>query len=68
MAVEKKCKNCLLFDRHNNICQVTFIIEGEDYVITTQPDDYCHLEKHGILEDVKTAGAWSNGKDGYVEY
>jgi hypothetical protein len=66
--IERKCGNCLLFDRKDSICQVTFIMDGEDYVLATKPEDDCHLEKHSVLQDVQTAGVWSNGKDGYVEY
>lgn len=63
----KKCKNCLLFDRENKICRVTFIIDGEDYVLSTNPDDDCHLEKNGLIDDVKSIKSYSDGKDGYIE-
>jgi len=66
--IERKCKNCLLFDGGKNICQVTFIMEGEDYVLATKPDDDCHLEKYGLLQDIQTVRVWSDGNDGYIEH
>jgi hypothetical protein len=65
--MEKKCKNCLLFNRKNKICQVTFIIDGEDYVISTNPEDDCHIESNGLIEDLKTLKVWSDGSDGYIQ-
>lgn len=62
-----QCKQCIMFDRENTICRVTFIMAGEDYVLTTKADDECHLIKNNIIDEVQSAGYWSDGKDGYVE-
>lgn len=66
--VRHVCKNCTLYDPKNQICTVTFIVEGEDYVLHTKPEDECLLEKNGLLDDVDTAGCWSDGKNGYIDY
>lgn len=71
---EKKCKNCLLFNSETSACGITIIKDGEYHEIATQPNDQCHwirLEKElgfNMLDHVKTAGVWSDGKNGYIQY
>ncbi len=40
MAIPK-CKNCQLFDRKNNLCQVKILIEGEHQQMPVESEDDC---------------------------
>lgn len=44
MAIPK-CKNCQLFDRTNNLCQVKIVMSGEDHQLPVEPEDECHWIK-----------------------
>jgi hypothetical protein len=51
------------------MCKVVFIYEGEDYNLQIlEPDKKCLLEQYGLIEEVKSIRAWSDGRDGYIEY
>lgn len=67
-TIDRICKNCVLFDPKNSICTVTFIMDGEDYVLPTKPNDKCHLKKNGLLEYAKSIQVWSDGTDGYIKH
>ena len=43
--MEKKCKNCLLFDKQNNLCKIAILIEGKKYNLPVDPDDNCHMDE-----------------------
>jgi hypothetical protein len=60
------CKNCKLFDPKNSICTVVIIDKGEKMELMTKPNDPCMWEKMGV--SVQQIRAWSDGKNGYIEY
>src|SRR3954470_3580437 len=43
--MERICKNCRLFNEHDNVCSVTVIILGEHYELPVHPRDHCHWEQ-----------------------
>ena len=45
---EKKCKNCMLFNREKSECKVAFIIDGEETHLPVEPEDDCHFLELGI--------------------
>ena len=51
---EPKCKNCLLFNKINQICSVAILIEGKKYNLPVNPEDNCHMDELGIpVEQVR---------------
>lgn len=47
------CKTCELYDPQNRVCTVTFIIQGEEYVLQTSPEDRCKLEECDVTNYIK---------------
>jgi len=43
--VEKKCKNCLLYNLQKQHCSVLVLFNGEKINPPTNPDDYCLFEE-----------------------
>ncbi len=62
MKKEPKCGNCLLFNKENETCMVSILINGEKTHMPVSPEDNCHMEEIGIpvsqvrwwVEDPKT--------------
>ncbi len=67
--IEPICKNCLLFDRKNELCKVAVLIEGQEYHMPVFANDRCHLDELGIpvqqvrwyVEDKVTGEPATNG-------
>lgn len=67
--IEKKCKNCLLYDRAKGQCKVAILINGEEIHMPVSPEDNCHMDELNIpveqvrwwVEDPKT-GLPTDGK------
>ncbi len=52
--LEKKCKNCLLYNRENGTCRVAILIEGNQIHLPVFPEDNCHMDELGIeVEQVR---------------
>ena len=66
--VKHICRNCKLYDREDSVCNVVFVVNGEDYLLQTQPDDKCQIEENDLLEYVKTLGIWQEGNQRFIEY
>lgn len=72
MSEQKKkppltCGKCMLYRPKEGCCGVTVMLgDGQQYEITVKPDDLCHWEAAGI--EVQEIRAWSDGKDGHIEY
>jgi len=70
---EAKCKNCLLFNKSNETCNVAILINGQKYHMPVSAEDNCHMDELGIpveqvrwwVEDPKTGKA--TDKDGVVK-
>jgi hypothetical protein len=43
--MEKKCKNCLLFDKEKNLCKVAILIEGKKFNLPVDLNDNCHMDE-----------------------
>lgn len=51
---EPICKNCLLFNRENETCNVAILIEGKKLHMPVNPNDHCHMDELGIpVEQVR---------------
>ena len=66
--IDQICKNCKLFDPKEGVCAVVVIHKGEHLELKTNSEDECHWIKNGIVENIQQLRAWSDGKQGYVEY
>jgi ribosomal protein L32 len=60
------CKNCKLYDAAHRVCSVIVLDKGKKLELMAKPDDPCMWEKMGV--PVHQIRAWSDGKNGYVEY
>jgi len=58
--VEKKCKNCLLYNIKNQYCSVLILHNGEKINLPTSPDDDCFFEQE--FESVNENGIKENWK------
>lgn len=66
--VKRICKNCKLYDKGNSVCGIVFLMDGEDYMLETKPNDKCHIEENGLINEVKTLGMWFEGDKRFIEY
>ena len=65
----RTCNKCSEYNRKEKCCMVAFLYEGEDYNLEIKdPSLPCLLEKNGLLDEVKSIRAWTDGKDGFIEY
>lgn len=48
MKNKKICKNCSLFNKFKQICNVAILHEGKKYNLPVNEDDKCHLDELGI--------------------
>lgn len=60
------CGKCKLWDSKEKICTVVIMDEGEKYELQTLAKDHCKWEEMGV--DVQRMRAWSDGKDGFIEW
>ncbi len=60
------CKNCKLWNKDEKVCSVVIIHDGEKMELETKAEDRCKWEEMGV--DVHRLRAWSDGKNGYLEY
>lgn len=60
------CKNCKLYDSKHKVCSVVVLDKGERLELMAQPNDPCMWEKMGV--PVQRLRAWSDGKNGYLEW
>lgn len=44
-GIERICGNCRLYNERDGVCSVIVVKEGENYEITTDPNDACHWER-----------------------
>lgn len=63
MIQEKKCKNCLLYDKKKEQCKVAVLIGGKETHLPVFPEDNCHFIELGIsAEQVRWFEEDVNGK------
>jgi hypothetical protein len=61
--MERKCKNCRLFDKSESVCTVRVLVQGEQYELPVRADDECHWERieKEVNEDIrKEFGKYNN--------
>lgn len=63
---EKKCKNCLLFNKKNLECKVATLIDGKEYHLPVEPEDNCHFLELGI--SVEQVRWWEENNSVKMEY
>lgn len=76
MSKEPFCKNCLLFDKKEKLCQVIILMEGEKYNLPTEPENKCYFDdqfqainpetgKEELFQlDVKKVRMWMEDEEG----
>lgn len=70
---EPKCGKCLLFNKIDQTCGVSVLVEGKKYNMPVSPEDNCHMDELGIpvnqvrwwVEDPKTGD--KTDKNGIVK-
>ena len=55
-SIEKTCGNCKLFNKNNETCAVSILLNGKKYNMPVNPDDNCHMEELGI--EIKQVRWW----------
>ncbi len=56
--LERKCKNCKLYDMQNKYCTVVVLHEGQRINPPTDPEDYCIFEAAGVAENIQEVKWW----------
>lgn len=60
--MERKCKNCPLYNRENSCCKIVIFIEGDKINLPVLPDDDCHMLELGI--EVNEVKFWTEDETG----
>ncbi|RDJ35347.1 MAG: hypothetical protein DWQ19_11065 [Crenarchaeota archaeon] len=56
--IERKCKNCRLYNMEEKYCRVVVLHNGERINPPTDPEDYCIFEQEDIAEEIKEVKWW----------
>lgn len=73
-SIERKCKNCKLFNAQEGHCQIVVLFEGKRTHVPMEPDDDCIYEEsyfdpttkamENFSEDVKEVKFWVENEQG----
>jgi len=53
-GIKHICKKCQLYNPTEQVCGITVMAHGEELELATKPEDYCHWERHGLLDKIKS--------------